>query len=81
MQYLNKNRWFWRNSAGHWVRKRVSAVAEKQFSRRHRLTWQGPDKKGNAVALVKVIMEEKGMSLASAWDEVKWMFNNRPGVE
>lgn len=71
-RYLKVDRWFDRTSTGTLRRKRVSAEREKQFCLRYRKVYQLE----GASKLTKLVKDERGLSLAEAWSEVKRMFND-----
>lgn len=74
MRHLNWEAWF-DAMGGRVLRgKRVSAAAEAHFPKKYRQIYQqhGPSR------LVKVLMEERHISLHEAWAEVKRMFNEKP---
>lgn len=70
-KHLNTEAWFDKTSTGSLRRKRVSKEREAQFPLRYRIVLQS---RGPA-ALVKMVMKERGSTLAGTWEDVKCMVN------
>jgi hypothetical protein len=73
-RHLNIDPWFVRMPNNRLKMKRVSASAEKQFPRIYRLLYQ----ESGASSICTILMMKQGCSLASAWAQVKKMFNEKP---
>ena len=51
--------------------KRVSKLLNARFPLHYRLAYQS----GGTMAVIKALQEDKGLSLASSWSELKRMIN------